>query len=162
MAWGLGVRNPWFRLRYRRNFFYIGRPLTTGLTLFCRELVERKPVAEFVGILGGPLATILGLVAGLAAWRVGVRSDVLVAWIAISALLSATSAIPFSVRRGNIYLQSDARLLIDLAIHGCEARPPPLGVTLTGQHTLIDLVQRVGNRGAADYLRITTAIIEAG
>ena len=82
-----------------------------GLTLYCRNTLERQPVAEFITILGGPLASYLGLLIGLAAWWSGLHSDVLLSWIAISALLCLTSSIPSVIGQGRVRLENDARLL---------------------------------------------------
>jgi hypothetical protein len=135
--------------------------MNLGLTVYCMRLFERRPVAEFVFMLGGPLATIFGLVVGLTAWRQGIHSDLLVAWIAISFLLTVLSCAPLSMRVGASRIQNDGARLLALAIHGQQVQVERAGVALTNMQFLVDLLDRVGNHAAADDSRLLVAMMKA-
>ncbi len=118
LAWGIGVRRPWMKLRLGRSVFYLALPTSMGLTIYRRKLIERQPMPEFLCILGGPAASWIAMLAGLGLWQYGGRSDILAAWIAITALHALTSSIPFMLQQGALRLDNDARLLIDIARYG--------------------------------------------
>ncbi len=155
------MHKPWFHLRLGQTVFYLARPMSMGLTIFRRRLFERQPVEEFLFTLGGPTASLLGLIGGVLAWWMGMRSDLLAAWIAISALICITSAVPFSMRQGRLQIDNDARLLIDLAKYGRQAKPQPLGLGLANLRAMGDLLAQIGRTAAASYFRIGSASVEA-
>lgn len=161
LAWGLGVRKVFFRARLGRQYFYIGRPLTVGLTVSRQNIFDDRPTAAFVSTLGGPLASVLGLVLGLAVWRFGVRSDLLLAWIAISTLLSAVSVIPYTYRTGTIQLQSDAWLLGRILVFGSNTAPPHLGAVLANLRAMSELLDQVGCLHGAAFTHALAGVVEA-
>lgn len=152
LAWGVGMRRPWFSFSVDNSIFYFGRPFSSGLTLPAKTTFERESTKELLLILGGPLASILGLSVGLAAWWLGARSNVLTAWIAVSVLIVATSAIPFVMRSKGIQFGSDAYLLLRLLTPSRQHAPLRLGHTLASARALADLMSSVKSQlGRAIY-----------
>src|SRR5262249_7258919 len=113
-AWGIGIRKVRLRVPIGSTVLYVGRPMSMGLTVCLGEPLELRRSGEMVMFLGGPLATLAGLAGGVALWRSGIKSDVLVAWIAISLLLSLTSTVPFVISNGAVSFKSDAMRLLEL------------------------------------------------
>jgi hypothetical protein len=108
-TWGVGVRRPWYYQRIGSTTFYLGWPMTMGLTLCLRDTLESPPGPLSFMIFGGPMASLIGLAAGVGIWLLGAQSDVLAAWIAISLLFVISSAVPFEIRSGPVRLQNEHR-----------------------------------------------------
>ncbi len=163
LAWGVGIQNPRLRLKLGRSFFYVGRPLLAGLTIHCRQLFEVNPRQEFITVLGGPLASLLGLFVGVAAWRRGVHSDILLSWIYLSAFYCLSAWIPRTFHRNGMTFNNDAKLLLDLARHGDRGMClQPYGVMLDMQSSLATLLEQVGHRPGAGYVRLAASNLAAG
>ena len=87
--------NPGSRFRIGSTIFYIAWPLTLGLTHYHPAGLERHPRTDFLIIWRGLLASLLGFMAGLICWFLGVHSDFLLAWTLNNAFYVAISLIPF-------------------------------------------------------------------
>jgi Peptidase family M50 len=161
LAWGVGFQQPWIHFSTGRASFYLGRPLTAGVTLYVRRLIESQPAQEFATILGGPVASAVGLTAGLVMWFGVAHSDVLVAWIFNSAMICLTSAVPWTYHRGHFALDNDARLLLQILTKHQQTGPRPLGQTLGGIHVFAKLLAEIGLVDAATYYEATAATLEA-
>jgi hypothetical protein len=161
LAWGIGFQKPWFRARCGRSVFYAGFPLTSGVTIACHRLLEREPLADFLFVLGGPAATVGGLLAGVAAWNSGWKFAPVVAWIAVSAMFSISSLIPFTIRMGVLRLENDARRLIDILRYGRQCPAYPLGPSLSNSAALSRLLEQVGCAAGAAFFQSIAACLQA-
>lgn len=160
LSWGVGIRRPWFQARIGRSVFYIARPITMGLTLHLSERIGRQPRQQFCFILGGPVATLLGLAVGLALHFAGVDSDILTTWIGISALLALVCLVPFRARGRHIELDNDARQLLDIVRYGAQQKTPQLGASLKSMKSVAELLADLGQSDGAAVYDACTALVE--
>ncbi|MEX2115024.1 MAG: site-2 protease family protein [Pirellulales bacterium] len=160
-AWGIGASRVFFHMAIGDQQFYLGRPLSLGLTIAEPRSLDRQPIADAIFILGGPIATVAGLGAGIVLWSWGIRSDILLAWLAISGFLSLASAVPFVIKTGRQQFVSDAGRLWQLAIWGRENRIASLGVALSNAECVATLLEQAGSRRGAALMSTVVHILEA-
>lgn len=160
-AWGVGYRRPWFHIRTGGAKFYLGRPLTGGIMIPIRKTIERQPLQEFVMIVGGPLASALGLASGLLALGLGFRSGVLSAWIYVSAIFVLFSLFPYEYVSRNFRLVSDASQLIRILKNGRESQAVPIGPALASTQVLVDLLTEIQCTTGMRYFYSAIASLQA-
>ncbi len=131
-----------------------------GLTIAAPRFPERGIKGPFWLLAGGPLATLGGTIVGGLVWVAGTRSDLLLAWIAVSMLLSLDVGFPYRVKSGQLFIASDAAQLIDLLRRGRASRQQPPGQTLSSLNAVSDLLQRVGATSGAAYYRLLRGTVE--
>ncbi len=159
-AWGIGASRVFFRMPLGKQRFYLGLPLNMGFTIACPNALGCQPISEFLFILGGPLITVVGLVAGLALWEWGINSDLLLAWIAVSAILAVTSIIPFPLTIGRIHCDNDAKLLGKLLIRGRQVSIGSVGAALQTMNGFADLLEQAGCRPGANLFQVYACMLE--
>src|SRR5215207_2981218 len=59
LAWGVGMARPWLKVPHGDAVFFVGRPLTAGITLLSPPVLRRRPGADFAIIAAGPTASFL-------------------------------------------------------------------------------------------------------
>ena len=109
LAFGLGVRKPWLKLGRRLRFF-VGFPLTAGLTIALFDQL-RPSRGRLVGLLlGGATANLATAVVVAVLWLLGMDSMFLKVLLAVSILMVLVSGYPSEKRIGRATLVSDGGL----------------------------------------------------
>ncbi len=160
-AWGVGYRSPWFYRRIANTTFYLGRPLTGGLTLCLRPSLERRPIHEFILILGGPVASGLGFVVGVLLMESYASSDILASWTYASVVFVLLSSVPFVFSSGAVRVGNDAYQLIEILLRGRENPPLELGQSLASMQALLDLLTKINCEAGIAYYQSIIGIIQA-
>ena len=160
-AWGLGIRKPWFSIRIGTTSFYIARPLSLGLTHYHQASFERIPRTDFLIFLAGPIATLLGFLAGLISWFLGIHSDLLLAWTLNNAFFVAFSFIPIQLRSDGLTLSTDAHQLLDFLSYGPQAPEQSIGPVLSNLRQFIALFEQIGQAAAAARYRALASLVNA-
>lgn len=144
VACGVGLRRPWLWRTWRGVTFYLGWPLTSGLTLFVSEGICMPRRAFLCCIVGGPAATLLICAVAWVAWLYGAHWDWIAAvfWTALFTLL--VTGIPAQVASHRITLLNDAAL----AWHTWKGRDVNAmitpGASLASMSHLADFCGRIG------------------
>ena len=109
LAFGLGVRKPWLKLGRRLRFF-VGFPLTAGLTIALFDQLRPSRGRLVAMLLGGALANLATAVVVALLWLLGLDSLFLTALLVISVLMVLVSGYPSEKRIGGATLVSDGGL----------------------------------------------------
>jgi hypothetical protein len=142
-AWGVGYRRPWFSCKVGSSVFYLGRPLSGGMTFTLHRKLDREPVKEFIMVLGGPMANLLGLAIGLVVIGLGERSAWIYAWSYVSAIYVLISAVPFTLTSKSFLFVNDAARLLHILRHGRELMTAPVGPALSSAQSMAELMQAI-------------------
>ena len=140
--------------------FYLGRPLTGGMMIPIRPTLEHQPIKEFIMVLGGPLASTLGLAFGLAGFSLGIQSAVLYAWIYVSAIYVLLSSIPYTFTSKSLRLINDASRLIHILIE-VESIALPVGPALASTQALAELLTAIKCDTGLSYIHSSIASLQA-
>jgi hypothetical protein len=70
--------------------------------------------------------------------------------------------IPYTSRTGQVWVDNDARVLIDILRHGPALRVHAVGPSLTSGIATAELLDQVGNRAGAGYVRLLVAMLYTG
>ncbi len=160
-AWGIGYRRPWYYHRFRTTTFYLGFPLGSGLTVPCHPMQDRRPFKHCVLLLGGPLATILGLIVGLSLWPIYGESPLLWAWLYVSSIVAFLSTVPIKSISKSLPIGNDAHQILDCLIYKRQAPAVRPGSTLQSLRVLADLLDNIECRVGFGYVHASIAVFEA-
>jgi hypothetical protein len=158
-SWGVGNRKIFLRIPVGRSIFYLAWPLSGGLTLWAPPSLDPRPMAQAIAILGGLLANAVGLLAGIAAFALGWKSEVVAAWVLMSAYYVLLNATPFYAMHGGVKFRSDGLVLLELV----RRRSPTgrLGSQLARARVVINLLERIEHPAGIAYWQLYAAILEA-
>lgn len=160
LAWGIGVKDPWFRTRIGRTVFYIGWPLRGGLTIPATYTIERRPFREILLLAGGPAANLAGVMLGIALAATSIPAGIILSWVASSGFLFLISVIPCSPTMGGVKFKTDGLRILNALRFRKQSPHESLGPLVFSCRVIHDLLVDMGHKEGARHFSLLMAYVD--